>query len=103
MLIKLFLILSIYDVFQVVYVLRNPKDAVVSYLHHCRIMKMQDFTGTQDEFVELFMNGDCEFYSVIRWYPDIYGMKYDLNYTYNIMYELGAWIFHFFMETAVVL
>merc|ERR1719341_1980597 len=41
--------------------MRNPKDAVVSYLHHCRIMKMQDFTGTQDEFVELFMNGDLMF------------------------------------------
>ena len=41
--------------------MRNPKDVVVSYEHHCRIMKVQDFTGDQDEFVKEFTNGDCEF------------------------------------------
>lgn len=46
------------DTAKVVYVMRNPKDVVVSYMHHCRIMRVQDFRGDQDEFVKEFIAGD---------------------------------------------
>ncbi|XP_043236090.1 sulfotransferase 1C2-like [Amphibalanus amphitrite] len=46
------------DVCKVVYVARNPKDACVSFYNHCRLIKMVDFTGNLEEFMEMFMNGE---------------------------------------------
>ncbi|XP_047737654.1 sulfotransferase 1C4-like [Hyalella azteca] len=40
---------------QVVYVSRNPKDKVLSAQHHYKLTKMHNFVGTQDEFVDLFV------------------------------------------------
>ncbi|KAG0718795.1 Sulfotransferase 1A4 [Chionoecetes opilio] len=38
----------------VVYVARNPKDMVVSYHHHSRIINLHGFDGTLDDFVQYF-------------------------------------------------
>lgn len=43
--------------------MRNPKDLVVSFLHHCRLMRNQDFVGTIEEFVQYFVDGDREYLS----------------------------------------
>lgn len=43
---------------KVVYMARNPKDAVVSFFHHCRIFKNHDFKGTFEEFVQYFLDDD---------------------------------------------
>ena len=43
-------------IFQLVFVVRNPKDTVVSFLHHHRIWKNHGYVGTQDEFVDYFVN-----------------------------------------------
>jgi hypothetical protein len=42
---------------QVVYVARNPKDALSSNLHHHRLMKIHDYQGTDDQLVGYFING----------------------------------------------
>jgi len=46
------------DTVKVVYVARDPKDVAVSYLHHCRLMRNQDFLGTNEQFVDSFVKGD---------------------------------------------
>lgn len=40
---------------KVVYVARNPLDVCVSFFHHCRLFFCQDYTGTFDQFVDLFV------------------------------------------------
>ena len=35
---------------------RNPKDVIVSYYHHHRLIKLHDFTGSLDEFAQYFMD-----------------------------------------------
>ena len=34
---------------------RNPKDALVSYFHHHKLFKIQEFSGDIEEFAECFM------------------------------------------------
>jgi len=41
---------------KVVYVARNPKDVIVSYYHHHRLVKLHDFTGNLDQFAQYFMD-----------------------------------------------
>lgn len=45
-------------VLQVVYMARDPKDAVVSYYNFSRVMKLWTYTGTIDNFVRQFMNNE---------------------------------------------
>lgn len=40
--------------FQVVYVARNPKDNVLSAMHHYSVNKAHNFAGTQDEFIDFY-------------------------------------------------
>lgn len=42
---------------QIVYVIRDPRDVCISYYHHCRIFKYEDFQGTFDQFVDAFIEG----------------------------------------------
>ncbi|KAA0191611.1 hypothetical protein HAZT_HAZT006505 [Hyalella azteca] len=44
-----------YAKIKVVYVSRNPKDNVLSAQHHYKLAKLHNFVGTQDEFVDLFV------------------------------------------------
>lgn len=40
-----------------IYVMRNPKDAAVSFYHHYKGLEMYEFSdGTWDEFFEMFMD-----------------------------------------------
>jgi len=43
----------------VVYVARNPKDVIVSYFHHSRLVNSIPFQGDLDKFAEYFMNDEC--------------------------------------------
>nr|XP_045610486.1 sulfotransferase 1C4-like [Procambarus clarkii]XP_045610568.1 sulfotransferase 1C4-like [Procambarus clarkii] len=49
------------DTAKVVYVARSPKDVVVSYLHHCRLFLLQDFTGSLDQFVQYFLDDNLAY------------------------------------------
>ncbi|XP_042886680.1 sulfotransferase 1A3-like isoform X2 [Penaeus japonicus] len=46
------------DKCKVVYVCRNPKDACVSYHHHCRLVNTYKFEGSFEAFAKAFMAGD---------------------------------------------
>nr|CAH0104482.1 unnamed protein product [Daphnia galeata] len=52
-----------YQVFimQVVYVARNPKDVIVSYYFHHKLIKLHGYIGTLDEFAEYFMNDEVAY------------------------------------------
>ncbi|KAF2357214.1 Sulfotransferase domain [Trinorchestia longiramus] len=43
------------DTCKVVFVMRHPKDAVLSYQHHSRLIKSHGFVSTQDVFVKYFV------------------------------------------------
>ena len=43
---------------KVVYVARNPKDVMVSYYFHHKLIKWPGFTGNMEEFVEYFMQDE---------------------------------------------
>lgn len=51
---------------QVVYVARNPKDVIVSYYHHHKLIPMMNFTGNMDEFAEYFMKDLSKFALSLR-------------------------------------
>nr|XP_027237355.1 sulfotransferase 1A3-like [Penaeus vannamei]XP_027237357.1 sulfotransferase 1A3-like [Penaeus vannamei] len=46
------------DKVKVVYVARNPKDTVLSYLHHHKLFKAQSFVGSLEAFVDYFLEDD---------------------------------------------
>ena len=39
---------------------RNPKDVIVSYYYHHKLIKVHGYTGTMDKFAEYFMNDEGE-------------------------------------------
>ena len=45
---------------QVVYVARNPKDVIVSYFHHHKLLAVQDFTADIEKFADYFMKDECK-------------------------------------------
>ncbi|XP_037777972.1 sulfotransferase 1C4-like [Penaeus monodon] len=44
------------DTAKVIYVTRNPKDVVLSFLHHTRLMKNINYVGSLEQFVDYFVN-----------------------------------------------
>ncbi|KAK3883603.1 hypothetical protein Pcinc_012105 [Petrolisthes cinctipes] len=51
---------NLLDTCKVVYLARNPKDAIVSF-HHSRILSFLSDTGTFDDFVQYFVDDDCNY------------------------------------------
>ena len=43
---------------QVVYVARNPKDVIVSYYFHHKLIKLQGYTGDMEQFAQFFMDDE---------------------------------------------
>ncbi|KAF2368086.1 Sulfotransferase domain [Trinorchestia longiramus] len=52
---------NLLDTCKVVYVTRNPKDALASYLHHHRLIKVHDYQGSDDQFVDYYCRGQLSF------------------------------------------
>ncbi|KAK4026522.1 hypothetical protein OUZ56_015517 [Daphnia magna] len=46
------------DTSKVVYVARNAKDAIVSFYHHHKLVKLHDFQGNLEEFADYFMEDE---------------------------------------------
>jgi hypothetical protein len=42
----------------VLYVARNPKDAIVSFYHHHKLIKAHDYKGDLEEFAQYFMDDE---------------------------------------------
>ena len=57
---------------KVIYLLRNPKDTVVSWYHFQRMNSLYGFTGDFDTFFELFLRGavayGCYCHNVLSWW-----------------------------------
>nr|CAH0106923.1 unnamed protein product [Daphnia galeata] len=49
------------DTTKVVYVARNPKDVIVSYYYHHKLIKLHGYIGTLDDFAEYFMNDEVAY------------------------------------------
>ena len=45
---------------QVVYVARNPKDVIVSFYHHHRLIPLHDYHGDFEEFANYFLNDESK-------------------------------------------
>ncbi len=43
-------------IFQVIYVARNPKDAIVSFFYFHKLVKLCYFSGEMEQFVDYFIN-----------------------------------------------
>jgi len=46
------------DTSKVVYVVRNPKDVIVSYFHHHRLIDLHAYKGDIEKFADYFMNDE---------------------------------------------
>ncbi|RXG57490.1 Sulfotransferase 1A4 [Armadillidium vulgare] len=45
----------------VIFVVRNPKDVVVSFYYHSLVVKVHEYNGDFDTFLDLFLKGDVLF------------------------------------------
>lgn len=52
---------SLLETTKVVAVLRNPKDVLVSYHHHCRLLNAHGYVGSLEEFVQYFVDDDLAY------------------------------------------
>ena len=39
---------------------RNPKDVIVSYFHHHKLLALQEFTADIEKFADYFMKDECK-------------------------------------------
>ena len=71
---------------RIIYLMRNPKDLVVSWYHFQRMNKLYAFTGTFDEFFEHFLRGDVAYgsywHNVLSWWarrahPNVLFLTYE--------------------------
>ncbi|KAK3871889.1 hypothetical protein Pcinc_022990 [Petrolisthes cinctipes] len=53
--------LDFLDKTKVIYVLRNPKDTVVSFYHYVRIVRLYDYKGSFEKFAKEFINDQMLF------------------------------------------
>ncbi|XP_027236581.2 sulfotransferase 1A1 [Penaeus vannamei] len=49
---------SLLDTSKVVVVVRNPKDVIMSFHHHCRLISLHGYVGSFEEFVQYFVDDD---------------------------------------------
>ena len=51
---------------QIIYVIRNPKDVIVSMYYYYRMDELMGFyTGTFDDFFDLYLNEHGKFHTVV--------------------------------------
>ena len=63
-----------------VYVARNPKDAIVSYYHHHKLFKFHDYKGDLEEFAQYFMDDESMFLFVFV--HSVHKTFYSIDITY---------------------
>ncbi len=77
---------KVVDEGRIIYLLRNPKDTVVSWYHFQRMNTLYHFTGGFDAFFDLFLRGEtaygCYMHNVLSWWrlrhrPNILLLTYE--------------------------
>ena len=75
---------------KIIYLMRNPKDTVVSWYHFQRMNALYGFTGTFDDFFELFLRGDVAYgsywHNVLSWWR----MRHRANVLFLTYEEMHA-------------
>lgn len=71
---------------KVIYVLRNPKDVLVSFYHFCKIFKLWENSETFEEFLEGFLEGKVLYGSWFNHVKDWMQLKDKPNF-FSIAYE----------------
>ncbi|KAK7082358.1 hypothetical protein SK128_011530, partial [Halocaridina rubra] len=96
---------TVIDTSKVVYVIRNPKDVIISWHHFVRIAKIMNYKGSFEDFVQFFIDGDmlygpyCKHVREAwekRTHPNVHILFYE-NLKSNIMEELRK--LNAFLET----
>lgn len=57
---------------QVVYVARNPKDVIVSYFFHHKLIKIHGFSGDIEQFAQFFMDDEGILVIVYKVHPKLH-------------------------------
>jgi len=52
---------------KVVYVARNPKDVIVSFYYHHRLVKFQGCEGSVDDFAQYFIVNEGKLIDILDW------------------------------------
>ena len=61
-------ILETHPMFQIVYVTRNPRDTLISFYNHVRVM--EGYGGSFETYVDAFLNDEC-----IYWTPFMHNVR----------------------------
>lgn len=67
---------------KIIAIVRDPKDVLVSYYHFCRMNNLIGFTGTFDEFFDLFVKDQLPYGSITQFYNALLNLsqgKFSLN------------------------
>lgn len=64
---------------KVLVALRNPKDTIVSYYHHERLLKLFGFHGTFREYFDIFMDGLVAWGSYWQYTVDVWKRRNEPN------------------------
>lgn len=53
------------------YVTRNPKDAIVSFYYHHKLLKIHNYTGDLEDFAQYFMDDEGTVHQISTCYMQI--------------------------------
>ena len=71
------------------YVARNPKDVIVSYYYHHKLMKLIDYKGDFEEFAQYFLDDESKYFIYCNvYYKNALGNVYIYIYIFN-----GSFVF----------
>ena len=48
-------------IFQIIYVTRNPRDTVITYCNHFKVL--EGYTGSFETFADAFLKDECGYYT----------------------------------------
>ena len=48
-------------IFQIIYVTRNPRDTVITYCNHFKVL--EGYTGSFETFADAFLRDECGYYT----------------------------------------